>query len=39
MNGNLDYMHITYLYSSGIVILMLGVWVFNKLKYRFAEIL
>ena len=38
-NGNLDYMHITYLYSSGIVILMLGVWVFNKLKYRFAEIL
>ena len=39
MNGNLDYMHITYLYSSGIVVLMLGVWVFNKLKYRFAEIL
>ncbi|HDT1161099.1 TPA: ABC transporter permease [Klebsiella aerogenes] len=39
MNGNLDYMHITYLYSSGIVVLMLGVWVFNKLKYRFAGIL
>ncbi|MGR7645561.1 ABC transporter permease [Klebsiella aerogenes] len=39
MNGNLDYMHITYLYSSGIVVLLVGVWVFNKLKYRFAEIL
>ncbi|HEB4872985.1 TPA: ABC transporter permease [Kluyvera ascorbata F0526] len=39
MNGHLDYMHMIYLYVSGIVILMIGMWVFNKLKFRFAEIL
>lgn len=39
MNGHLDYIYIAYLYTSGIVILIIGLWVFNKLKYRFAEIL
>lgn len=39
MNGYLDYMHMLYLYVSGIVVLMIGMWIFNKLKFRFAEIL
>ena len=39
MNGQLDYINMAYLYASGIVVLTIGMWVFNKLKFRFAEIL
>ena len=39
MNGNVEYERIAFLYLSGIVVLLIGMWTFNKLKYRFAEIL
>lgn len=39
MNGVLNYEHISILYLSGIILLIAGQYVFNKLKYRFAEIL
>jgi lipopolysaccharide transport system permease protein len=39
MNGHVDYEKILSLYGMGIVTLTIGAWVFNKLKYRFAEIL
>ncbi|MBW7984566.1 ABC transporter permease [Enterobacillus tribolii] len=39
MNGNVEYERITFLYSSGVFVLLIGMWTFNKLKYRFAEIL
>lgn len=39
MNGNVEYERIAFLYSSGIFVLLIGMWTFNKLKYRFAEIL
>ncbi|AFJ46549.1 ABC transporter permease [Shimwellia blattae] len=39
MNGVLNYEHIGILYLSGIILLIAGQYVFNKLKYRFAEIL
>jgi lipopolysaccharide transport system permease protein len=39
MNGVVNYYEISYLYMYGIVFLLIGSWVFNKLKYRFAEIL
>jgi lipopolysaccharide transport system permease protein len=39
MNGVVNYLEISYLYVYGIVFLLIGSWIFNKLKYRFAEIL
>ena len=39
MDGYIDIKHILSLYVAGGFILVLGMWVFNKLKYRFAEIL
>ena len=39
MNGNVEYERIAFLYSSGIFVLLIGMWTFNNLKYRFAEIL
>ena len=39
MNGYVDYDKILSLYGMGIITLLIGSWVFNKLKFRFAEIL
>lgn len=39
MNGNILYHDIFCLYGVSIVILVIGAFIFNKLKYRFAEIL
>jgi lipopolysaccharide transport system permease protein len=39
MNGNVDYEKILSLYGMGIITVIVGSWVFNKLKFRFAEIL
>jgi len=39
MNGYVDYEKILSLYGMGIITLIIGSWVFNKLKFRFAEIL
>lgn len=39
MKGSIEYDHIAFLYSSGIFVLLAGMWTYNKLKYRFAEIL
>lgn len=39
MDGYIDIKHILSLYVAGCFILVLGMWIFNKLKYRFAEIL
>nr|WP_041474547.1 ABC transporter permease [Erwinia sp. Ejp617] len=39
MHGNINYSELAHIYLSGSVVLLLGMWVFNKLKFRFAEIL
>lgn len=39
MNGNLSFDSLFHLYIFSIVILFFGSWIFNKLKFRFAEIL
>lgn len=39
LNGLLNWGAITSLYTTGIITLVLGFFVFNKLKFRFAEIL
>lgn len=39
MNGHIEYERILMLYVVGLIVLALGAWVFNKLKFRFAEIL
>ncbi|TKI05762.1 ABC transporter permease [Martelella alba] len=39
MHGIVNYTEIACLYGYGIVFLIMGSWVFNRLKYRFAEIL
>lgn len=39
LNGHLDLMLTTSLYLNGLFSFLIGVYVFNKLKYRFAEIL
>lgn len=39
MNGAIDYMNVLSLYSSGILVFVIGVIIFNKLKFKFAEIL
>ncbi|MDM6994721.1 ABC transporter permease, partial [Klebsiella michiganensis] len=39
MDGVLNYEHISVLYLTGIVLTAIGLSIFNKLKYRFAEIL
>lgn len=39
MNGVMDYQHIGMLYLYGFGFLIVGSWIFNSLKYRFAEIL
>ncbi|MDC7859340.1 ABC transporter permease [Pantoea ananatis] len=39
MNGAIDLKNIFYLYIYSFITLLIGVWVFNKLKFRFAEIL
>lgn len=39
MNGNLNYHYIFTLYATGAVLTVVGLAIFNKLKYRFAEIL
>lgn len=39
MDGVLNYEHISVLYLTGIVLTVIGLSIFNKLKYRFAEIL
>ncbi|HHT4681857.1 TPA: ABC transporter permease, partial [Klebsiella michiganensis] len=39
MDGVLNYEHISILYLTGIVLTVIGLSIFNKLKYRFAEIL
>ncbi len=39
MNGVLNYQDIGFLYLYGIAFLLVGSWIFNSLKYRFAEIL
>ncbi|MDU2098649.1 MAG: ABC transporter permease, partial [Staphylococcus sp.] len=39
MNGVINYEYILILYITGIILAILGLGIFNKLKYRFAEIL
>lgn len=39
MNGKLDLIFISELYVYAFAMMLIGSWVFNKLKYRFAEIL
>ncbi|KAJ9432534.1 lipopolysaccharide transport system permease protein [Candidatus Pantoea symbiotica] len=39
MNGNLDLLYISELYIYAFAMMLIGGWIFNKLKYRFAEIL
>lgn len=39
MNGVIDYERIAFLYGYAIFFVVVGVCIFNKLKYRFAEIL
>jgi len=39
MNGNLDLLYIGELYIYSFAMMLIGGWIFNKLKYRFAEIL
>lgn len=39
MNGNLDLLYIGELYIYAFAMMLIGGWIFNKLKYRFAEIL
>jgi len=39
MDGVINYHDIAWLYFFGALFLMMGSWIFNKLKYRFAEIL
>jgi lipopolysaccharide transport system permease protein len=39
MNGGIDFITLSKIYLSSSVMLILGAWVFNKLKFRFAEIL
>ncbi|MBL2658046.1 ABC transporter permease, partial [Klebsiella pneumoniae] len=39
MNGTLNYEYISILYFTGIILTVVGLSIFNKLKYRFAEIL
>lgn len=39
MHGTINYTHIGYIYLSAAVMMVIGAWVFNKLKFRFAEIL
>jgi len=39
MHGVIDYGNILHLYFYSFTTLLIGVWVFNKLKFRFAEIL
>lgn len=39
MNGGIDFIALSKIYLSSSVMLILGAWVFNKLKFRFAEIL
>lgn len=39
MNGSINFIHLSQVYLSAIIMLVVGLWVFNKLKFRFAEIL
>lgn len=39
MNGKIDFVFIGELYIYALAMMLAGGWVFNKLKYRFAEIL
>lgn len=39
MNGKFDFLNIAELYMYAFAMMLVGGWVFNKLKYRFAEIL
>ncbi|NIG17876.1 MULTISPECIES: ABC transporter permease [Pantoea] len=39
MHGTINYITLSHIYLSAIIMMVLGVWVFNKLKFRFAEIL
>lgn len=39
MNGTVDYISVLHVYIYGGLVLLFGTWVFNKLKFRFAEIL
>ena len=39
MNGNLNLLYIGELYIYAFAMMLIGGWIFNKLKYRFAEIL
>ena len=39
MDGVLNYEYISILYITGLVLTIVGLEYFNKLKYRFAEIL
>ena len=39
MNGVLNYEYISILYITGFILTIVGLAIFNKLKYRFAEIL
>ncbi|MBL3468608.1 ABC transporter permease, partial [Klebsiella pneumoniae] len=39
MDGVLNYEYISILYITGLVLTIVGLSIFNKLKYRFAEIL
>ncbi|MDR8257879.1 ABC transporter permease, partial [Acinetobacter baumannii] len=39
MNGTLNYEYISILSFTGIILTVVGLSIFNKLKYRFAEML
>jgi len=39
MNGVIDYQQVGMLYGYALLFIIIGVSIFNKLKYRFAEIL
>jgi len=39
MNGQIDYNSILIMYGYGLLFLAIGAYIFNKLKFRFAEIL
>lgn len=39
MNGTIDYINVLSLYTSGILVFVIGMIIFNKLKFKFAEIL
>jgi lipopolysaccharide transport system permease protein len=39
MNGKMDFVFIGELYVYAFAMMLVGGWIFNKLKYRFAEIL